>query len=75
MRAVQIEKRWGDVRKNLSLGFNMIRSNDLIWSYVVNNYLKGKNTATLRPALLEFGPDEPSSNYVQHLRERDVCKE
>ena len=42
MRAVQIEKDGVMSGKNLSLGFNMIRSNDLIWSYVVNNYLKGK---------------------------------
>ena len=43
MRAVQIEKDGVMSGKNLSLGFNMIRSNDLIWSYVVNNYLKGKH--------------------------------
>ena len=42
LRAVQIEKDGVMSGKNLSLGFNMIRSNDLIWSYVVNNYLKGK---------------------------------
>ena len=28
--------------RQLSAAFNMLRSNDLIWSYVINNYLKGK---------------------------------
>lgn len=28
--------------RELSTSFNMLRSNDLIWSYVVNNYLKGQ---------------------------------
>ncbi|MEH6628959.1 MAG: class I poly(R)-hydroxyalkanoic acid synthase [Motiliproteus sp.] len=27
--------------KKLSVAFNLLRSNDLIWPYVVNNYLKG----------------------------------
>ncbi|MDO6563479.1 class I poly(R)-hydroxyalkanoic acid synthase [Amphritea sp. 1_MG-2023] len=31
--------------RDLAASFNMLRSNDLIWSYVVNNYLKGKNPA------------------------------
>nr|WP_067289937.1 class I poly(R)-hydroxyalkanoic acid synthase [Marinobacterium profundum] len=28
--------------RELAASFNMLRSNDLIWSYVVNNYLKGQ---------------------------------
>lgn len=36
------EKPWLDGR-NMALTFNMLRSNDLIWSYVVNNYLMGKD--------------------------------
>jgi polyhydroxyalkanoate synthase len=36
------EKPWLDGR-NMALTFNLLRSNDLIWSYVVNNYLMGKD--------------------------------
>jgi len=34
--------------------FNMLRPNDMIWSYVVNNYLKGIGADGLRPFDLEF---------------------
>lgn len=36
------EKGYLDKRA-MALTFNMLRSNDLIWSYVVNNYLLGKS--------------------------------
>ena len=36
------EKPWLDGR-SMAMTFNMLRSNDLIWSYVVNNYLIGKD--------------------------------
>jgi polyhydroxyalkanoate synthase len=29
--------------RNMAMTFNMLRSNDLIWSYVVNNYMIGKD--------------------------------
>ncbi len=36
------EKPYLDGR-NMAVTFNMLRSNDLIWSYVVNNYMLGKD--------------------------------
>ena len=40
--------------REMATAFNMLRSNDLIWPYVVNNYLQGQGAAALRPALLEL---------------------
>ncbi|KAB1076259.1 PHA/PHB synthase family protein [Methylobacterium planeticum] len=49
--------------------FNMLRPNDLIWSYVVNNYVKGK--APMAFDLLYWNADAtrmPAANHSFYLR-------
>ena len=49
--------------------FNMLRPNDLIWSYVVNNYLKGKAPSAFD--LLTWNSDStrmPAANHAFYLR-------
>ena len=49
--------------------FNMLRSNDLIWSYVVSNYLKGQQPAAFD--LLHWNSDAtrmPAANHSYYLR-------
>jgi polyhydroxyalkanoate synthase subunit PhaC len=49
--------------------FNLMRSNDLIWPYVINNYLKGK--APFPFDLLYWNSDStrlPAANHAYYLR-------
>jgi polyhydroxyalkanoate synthase len=53
----------------MAMAFNMLRSNDLIWSYVVNNYLKGNAPAAFD--LLHWNSDAtrmPAANHSYYLR-------
>ena len=50
--------------------FNMLRPTDLLWSYVVNNYVKGKQPAAFD--LLYWNSDStrvPACNHSFYLRE------
>jgi len=55
--------------KEMANTFNMLRSNDLIWPYVINNYFKGK--APLPFDLLYWNSDAtrmPAANHSFYLR-------
>src|SRR6187551_2893141 len=53
----------------MAMAFNMLRSNDLIWSYVVSNYLKGQAPSAFD--LLHWNSDAtrmPAANHSYYLR-------
>jgi polyhydroxyalkanoate synthase len=53
----------------MATAFNMLRPNELIWSYVVNNYLKGKEPMPFD--LLSWNSDStrmPAANHSFYLR-------
>ena len=53
----------------MATAFNMLRSNDLIWPYVINNYLKGR--APFPFDLLYWNSDAtrmPAANHAFYLR-------
>ncbi|MGB6536282.1 MAG: class I poly(R)-hydroxyalkanoic acid synthase [Xanthobacteraceae bacterium] len=55
--------------KSMATVFNLLRSNDLIWPYVINNYLKGK--APFPFDLLYWNSDAtrmPAANHSFYLR-------
>src|SRR5262249_6192570 len=62
------ERGYLDSRK-MAASFNLIRSNDLIWPYVINNYFKGKDPLPFD--ILYWNSDStrmPATNHSFYLR-------
>ncbi len=56
IEAIMAEKGYLDGSRMANV-FNMLRPRDLIWPYIVNNYMLGKEANAVRSALLEPGFD------------------
>jgi len=55
--------------RTLAQGFNLLRANDLIWSFMINNYYLGKTPQALD--FLFWNADTtnlPSTMYIEYLR-------
>jgi polyhydroxyalkanoate synthase len=68
-----VERRMAEVGylegKRMATAFNMLRSHDLIWPYIVNNYLRGKQPLPFD--LLYWNSDAtrmPAANHSFYLR-------
>jgi polyhydroxyalkanoate synthase len=62
------ERGYLDAQK-MATAFNLLRSNDLIWPYVINNYLKGRTPMPFD--LLYWNSDStrlPATNHAFYLR-------
>jgi polyhydroxyalkanoate synthase len=65
----QMQQRGYLAGSKMATAFNMLRSNDLIWPYVISNYLKGKTPAPFD--LLYWNSDAtrmPAANHSFYLR-------
>jgi polyhydroxyalkanoate synthase subunit PhaC len=65
----QMEERGYLEGKKMANAFNLLRSNDLIWPYVINNYLKGREPMPFD--LLYWNSDAtrmPKANHSFYLR-------
>ena len=69
-----MERGYLDSRE-MSNMFNLLRSNDLIWSNVVNNYLLGTEAAGLRSAVLEQRRHAHGSGRAQLVPAQHLCRE
>jgi polyhydroxyalkanoate synthase len=64
--------------QDMALSFNMLRANDLIWSFVVNNYLLGKEPAPFD--LLYWNADATRmpaamhSFYLRNMYQKNLLK-
>jgi polyhydroxyalkanoate synthase len=71
MKELELEMRKAGYLEGsrMATAFNLLRSNDLIWPYVVNNYMKGKEPLPFD--LLYWNADAtrmPAANHAFYLR-------
>ena len=68
IEAMMAEKGYLD-GSTMALAFNLLRPNDLLWSYVVDNYMKGKTPAPFDLLYWNSDPTRlPASNQSFYMR-------